>query len=54
MFEISTPLGFTVRTSETYWQKIIIKHPDIAELIELVQETLHNPFQGGLGGISEC
>jgi hypothetical protein len=27
-FKISTPLGFTVRTSEEYWQRLIIKHPD--------------------------
>jgi hypothetical protein len=42
-FEISTPLGFTVRTSEEYWQRLIIKHPDIEELEDLVQLALSTP-----------
>lgn len=36
-FGIPTPLGFTVRTSNEYWQRLIIKHPDIEELEELIQ-----------------
>lgn len=36
-FEIPTPLGFTVRTSENYWQRLLTKHPDIADLEDLVQ-----------------
>ncbi|MBD1824265.1 hypothetical protein H6F51_17470 [Cyanobacteria bacterium FACHB-DQ100] len=42
-FEILTPLGFTVRTSEEYWQRLIAKHPDIKELEELVQAALAVP-----------
>jgi plasmid stabilization system protein ParE len=42
-FEILTPLGFTVRTSESYWQRLITKHPDIADLEELVQQALAAP-----------
>ena len=42
-FEIDTPLGFTVRTSDTYWQRLIIKHPDIADLEILVQQALSTP-----------
>lgn len=42
-FEILTPLGFTVRTSEEYWQKVIVKHPDIANLELEVQQALANP-----------
>lgn len=42
-FEILTPLGFTVRTTESYWQRLITKHPDIAELEELVQQALAAP-----------
>ncbi|MFQ4139125.1 hypothetical protein PGN35_022710 [Nodosilinea sp. PGN35] len=42
-FEILTPLGFTVRTSESYWQRLIVKHPDIADLEELVQQALGDP-----------
>ena len=29
-FIVSTPLGFTVRTTESYWKKLLVKHPDIA------------------------
>ena len=42
-FELLTPLGFTVRTSECYWQRLITKHPDIADLEDLVQQALTNP-----------
>ena len=42
-FEILTPLEFTVRTSESYWQRLIVKHPDIEELKELVQQALASP-----------
>ncbi|MGL5083904.1 MAG: hypothetical protein ACRC8A_20665 [Microcoleaceae cyanobacterium] len=42
-FEILTPLNFTVRTSEEYWQKLIVKHPDIADLEAEVRQALTNP-----------
>ncbi|WAL61799.1 hypothetical protein [Thermocoleostomius sinensis] len=42
-FEIPTPLGFTVRTSEEYWQRLIIKHPDIEELEDFVRLALSTP-----------
>ncbi|MBE7385145.1 MAG: hypothetical protein F6J95_027525 [Leptolyngbya sp. SIO1E4] len=42
-FEILTPLEFTVRTSESYWQRLITKHPDIADLEVLVQQALADP-----------
>jgi hypothetical protein len=42
-FEIKTPLNFTVRTSEEYWQKLIIKHPDIADLESEVKQALASP-----------
>lgn len=42
-FEVSTPLNFAVRTTEAYWQKLITKHPDIEQLLELVQQTLTSP-----------
>ena len=44
-FELLTPLGFTVRTSESYWQRLIIKHPDIENLKDLVQQALISPDQ---------
>jgi hypothetical protein len=42
-FEILTPLNFTVRTSEEYWQKLIVKHPDIADLEAEVRQALAKP-----------
>jgi hypothetical protein len=42
-FDILTPLGFTVRTSEAYWQRLVIKHPDLEEVEELVQLALSTP-----------
>ena len=42
-FEILTPLGFTVRTSESYWQRLIVKHPDMEGLENLVQQALTSP-----------
>ncbi|MCS6814622.1 MAG: hypothetical protein NZ772_13795 [Cyanobacteria bacterium] len=38
-----TPLNFTVRTSEEYWQKLIVKHPDIANLEAEVRQALSSP-----------
>ena len=42
-FEILTPLNFHVRTSDEYWQKLIIKHPDIADLETEVKQALAEP-----------
>jgi hypothetical protein len=42
-FSISTPLQFTVRTSEDYWQRLLVKHPDIEDLEELVEQALASP-----------
>ena len=42
-FEILTPLNFTVRTSEEYWDKLIVKHPDIADLETEIQQALASP-----------
>ncbi len=42
-FAVLTPLGFTVRTSEGYWQRLTTKHPDITDLEELVQQALADP-----------
>ena len=42
-FEILTPLTFIVRTSEEYWQKLIVKHPDIADLETEIKQALNSP-----------
>ena len=43
LFEILTPLGFRVRTSQAYWHKIVLKHPDLAEHLEWVKQALASP-----------
>jgi plasmid stabilization system protein ParE len=43
LFEVATPLGFTVRTSPQYWQKIVTKHPDLVERLELIKSALAAP-----------
>ncbi len=43
LFEVATPLGFTVRTSSEYWEKIITKHPDLGERLELIKSALAAP-----------
>lgn len=44
LFEVETPLGFTVRCSEEYWEIITtIKHPAMAERLEDVNQTLIDP-----------
>jgi len=42
-FTIFTPLGFTVRTTESYWQTLLIKHPDIARYETEIEQTLNQP-----------
>ena len=42
-FEVLTPLGFAVRTSKSYWQRLILKHPDIEALANLVEQALTTP-----------
>jgi hypothetical protein len=42
-FDVKTPLGFTVRTTDEYWQKLLVKHPDLADLEELVEAALQLP-----------
>jgi hypothetical protein len=36
-------MGFSVRTTEEYWQKLLQKHPDISDLEEDLKQTLANP-----------
>ncbi len=46
LFEVMTPLDFTVRVTATYWDLIVtIKHPVMAGLESNVKETLEKPEQ---------
>lgn len=42
-FEIITPLNFSVRTSTEYWEKLIVKHPDIVDVESEIRLALANP-----------
>lgn len=42
-FEVLTPLGFTVRTTESYWKLLLFKHPEISGRDRDVSETLSEP-----------
>ena len=45
-FEVSTPLGFRVRVTHSYWELIVtIKHPVMAGRELAVRETLQSPDQ---------
>lgn len=43
LFTINTPLGFTVRTTENYWDLIQLKHPEIKDKISLIKAILKMP-----------
>lgn len=43
-FEAATPLGFSIRVTEAYWQRIVtIKHPVMNDEAEAVQKALRAP-----------
>ncbi len=45
-FEVITPLGIYIRTTPSYWQKIItFKHPIMAGQEQAVQQTLQKPSE---------
>lgn len=44
LFEVNTPLGFSVRVTRQYWELIVtIKHPVMLGREIQVQEVLRNP-----------
>jgi hypothetical protein len=46
LFQVTTPLDFTVRVTAAYWNLIVtIKHPVMAGLERDVREALENPEQ---------
>ena len=46
LFEVSTPLGFRVRVTRSYWELITtIKHPVMAGQELILQDTLKAPAQ---------
>lgn len=45
LFEVTTPLGFVVRTSATYWGIIQLKHPEVRGRLSEIQGCLESPIQ---------
>jgi hypothetical protein len=46
LFQVLTPLGFSVRVTRAYWELIItVKHPIMAGREADVQETLKSPTE---------
>lgn len=44
LFDVLTPLGFRVHCYEGYWlEKVVARHPDMAERLEAVISTLSEP-----------
>jgi hypothetical protein len=44
LFEVSTPLGFRVRVTRSYWELIVtVKHPVMRERATEVQDVLQTP-----------
>lgn len=44
-FDVQTPLGFWVRTSEEYWRTLVLKHPDLELYLESVIAALSHPIE---------
>ena len=43
-FSVQTPKGIIIRTTKSYWVRIItVKHPSIAKYEKQVKEALENP-----------
>ena len=44
LFEVSTPLGFRMRVTRSYWEFIVtVNHPVMRERVTEVQEVLQTP-----------
>ena len=45
IFDIETPLQFRVHTTHEYWQKILLKHPELEGRLKDVKQALLNPVE---------
>lgn len=45
LFVVTTPLGFTVRTTSEYWDLLQQKHPEVTGRLHEVQQCLTSPEQ---------
>ncbi len=45
LFEVETPLKFKVHTTGVYWQKLLVKHPELEGKLNDVKKTLQSPLE---------
>lgn len=43
LFEVKTPIGLNIRTTQSYWNLIQVKHPEMKDKLLLVKQTLKMP-----------
>ena len=43
LLEVSTPIGLNIRTTQSYWSLIQIKHPEVMGKLALIKNTLKMP-----------
>ena len=45
LFDITTPIDFSVHTTASYWELIKRKHPEVSKLQKEIQNYLRSPDQ---------
>jgi hypothetical protein len=45
LFEVSTPIQCSIHTTREYWEKLLVKHPELKNKLENVKEALQNPLE---------
>ncbi len=43
LFEVKTPIGLSIRTTQSYWNLIQIKHPETIGKVLLIKQVLKMP-----------
>ena len=43
LFELNTPIGLSIRTTQSYWDLIQIKHPEVIGKLSLIKQVLKMP-----------
>jgi hypothetical protein len=45
LFEVITPLNITIHTTSEYWNKLLIKHPELEGKLDDIKRTLEQPSE---------
>lgn len=40
LFEVTTPLNFTIHTTSEYWQKLLLKHPELEGFLYVIKQLV--------------